>query len=353
MNIIKNDVENLLKSQKKNNVNNYLSKFTKRLISNENIELEISKINDLNNNTSNIYNIYDKNLNIDYICKIFDITKNDTNKELGDNEFYFYKNMINNIKNIIKIPIFYGFIKNENNEIYGLLLEKLNNINYMNIDCIKIIINDISKLHLFYWNNYFKNIICENSKYIIETRIKTEAKYYFYNISNIFEDKIYNMFNKLLYKKIEYINEDKNKTLIHGSLKIENIILVKENNEIIPCFIDWGLYKIGYGIEDILFLLIFTLNDDTFKNNIDNLLEYYFIKINESREYKYEDFIDNIKLSLIDFILHAIIGLFIKNHFSKIKNDKLNIYLNNYLYLIEKYNILNNINDTNIIELNI
>jgi hypothetical protein len=338
MDLIKKDIENYFKSTNKKNVNN-ISLFIKELISNENIEIEISQLKDLNNNTSNIYNIYNKSLNINYMCKIFDITKNDTNKILGDNEFYFYNNIINKVNNIINIPIFYGFIKNENNEIYGLLLEKLNAINYINIDCIQLIINHISKLHIFYWNNLSNHIICDNSKYIIETRVKTEAKYYFYNIQNIFNDKLYNIFDRLLSKKIEYNNEDKNKTFIHGSLKIDNIILVKENNEIIPYFIDWGLYKIGYGIEDILFLLIFTLNEESFQTNYYNLLEHYFVLINETKEYKYEDFIEHIKLSLLDFILHAIIGLFIKNHFSKIKNDKLNTYLNNYLYLIEKYNM--------------
>ena len=105
MDIIKNDVLLTFLEESESN-------------SKENIQLEISKINYLNNNTSNIYNIYHKELNLDYICKIFDITKNDTKKYLGENEFYFYQNIFNNVKNIINIPIFYGFIKNENNEIY-------------------------------------------------------------------------------------------------------------------------------------------------------------------------------------------------------------------------------------------
>ena len=35
------------------------------------------------------------------------------------------------------------------------------------------------------------------------------------------------------------------------------------------------------------------------------------------------EFNEHIRQSLLDFILHALFGLFIKNHFSKIKNDKL------------------------------
>ena len=329
-------------------------------ILNEDIYLEISKLNVVNN-TSNIYNIYNNSLNISYICKIFDITKNDTKKYLGYNEFYFYENLINSIRNIINIPILYGFIKNDNNQIYGLLLENLNGIKNKNTmilskdlsvnkelfsqvltkENIKIIINNISKLHIFYWNKFETNIICGNSQYIIETKVKYETKYYFYNIPNVFEDNIYNIFNKLFLEKIEYNNDD-NRTFIHGSLKIDNIILVNNNNEIIPYFIDWELYKIGYGVEDILFLLIFSLDEELFKNNFDNLLQYYFVIINENHQYKYENFINHIKISLIDFILHEIVGLSIKNHFSNIKNNKINIYINNYLYLIDKYNILSN-----------
>jgi len=311
-----------------------------------NDEIEIIKIDNLNNNTSNIYEIYNNRLKINYICKIFDIKRNDTKKVLGEKEFYFYDNLIDNFKNIINIPIFYGFIRNNNNEIYELLLQKLNKINYFNIDTINIIINNISKLHIFYWNNFNKINLLEQNKEVftgiqvkenIVMKVKNEAKYYFYNIPNIFEEKIYNIFNQLLSIKIEELNEN-NKTIIHGSLKIENIILVNENNKVIPYFIDWGLYKIGYGVEDILFLLIFSLNEELFKNNYHNILENYFNIINKSNQYNYDDFINHIKISLLDFILCAIIGLFIKNHFSKIKNNKLNIYLNNYLYIINKYN---------------
>ena len=296
-----------------NNLYFYIIKFIMETIKNNimnmlNDEIEITKIDNLNNNTSNIYEIYNNRLKINYICKIFDITKNDTKKVLGEKEFYFYDNLIDNFKNIINIPIFYGFIRNNNNEIYGLLLQKLNKINYFNIDTINIIINNISKLHIFYWNNFNKinlsDSFQENSslsthksfdKFIVISKVKNEAKYYFYNIPNIFEEKIYNIFNQLLSIKIEELNEN-NKTIIHGSLKIENIILVNENNKVIPYFIDWGLYKIGYGVEDILFLLIFSLNENLFQNNYHNILENYFNTINKSYQYNYKDFINNIKI---------------------------------------------------------
>ena len=48
--------------------------------------------------------------------------------------------------NIINIPKFYGFIKNDKNEVYGILLEKINdhaNIDYSNINYINKIIKNI------------------------------------------------------------------------------------------------------------------------------------------------------------------------------------------------------------------
>lgn len=328
-------------------------------IAHKNLDIDLNQLN-YSNNTADIFNVcIDK---IDYIGKIFDISKTDTKKYLALNEFYFYENIISHFNNIVNIPTFFNFIKNDEGQTYGIILENLNipnKIDYLDIDLINIIIENISKLHIYYWNksNDIENILNykNNAAYIIEEKIKKDIKYYFYNIKNIFDDNLYNTFDKLLNKNnlINNANNDNNdnnslnKTFIHGSLKIENIILIKNHliqEEIIPYFIDWSLFKFGYGVEDILFLLIFSLDKDLFLNNVDKIIHLYFQKINkymignQKNEYLNE-FNEHIKQSLLDFILYALIGLFIKNHFSKIKNEKLHIYLDNYLYLINKYNI--------------
>jgi len=324
-------------------------------ITQKNIDIDLNQLN-YSNNTADIFNVHiDK---IDYIGKIFDISKNDTKKYLALNEFYFYENIISHFNNIIKIPTFFNFIKNDKGQTYGIILENLNipnKIDSLDIDLINIIIEHISKLHIYYWNknDNIENILNykDNAQYIIEEKIKMDIKYYFYNIKNIFDDNLYNTFDKLLNKNNlinnnnNNINKSLNKTFIHGSLKIENIILIKNTliqEEIIPYFIDWSLFKLGYGVEDILFLLIFSLDKDLFLNNVDNILHLYFRKINKymtgfQKNECLNIFNEHIKQSLLDFILHALIGLFIKNHFSKIKNEKLHIYLDNYLYLTNKY----------------
>ena len=355
--------------------------------------INISKIDNLNNNTSNIYTI--KNNDTNYICKIYDIDKIDTRKYMGDNEFYFYTKFIKYVKNIIKVPIFYGLVNNNNNEPYGLILEKLNftknidtdidtdidtnidtdidtnidtdiNTNIdtdidtnidtnidtdidtnidtdidTDIDTIYNIIDHISKLHIFYWNKNIDNILNykNNSKFIINEKIKYDIRHYFYNIKNIFDDELYNIFNRLLNKNDEcgLLNKNnencKNKTLIHGSLKIDNIIIVND----IPYFIDWSLYNSGYGVEDILFLIIFSLDHEKLLLNYENILNYYLIEINKFYKYSLNSLTEDIIKSLEDFIANAIIGLCIKNHFAKIKNNKIDIYLKNFLFLLRQF----------------
>ena len=60
------------------------------------LEIEIYKVNDFYN-TGEIYNIIDNKSNKKYICKVFDILKDDTKKYLGENEIYFYENLKNNL----------------------------------------------------------------------------------------------------------------------------------------------------------------------------------------------------------------------------------------------------------------
>ena len=302
---------------------------------NKNTEINLSKIDNLYNNTSNIYRFQYNNEN--YICKIYDINKIDTRKFMGKNEFYFYSNLVIHVENIIKVPKFFGHVNNNNDEVYGLILEELNStkINYTNINnnIIFNIIDHISKLHIFYWNKNIDHILNypNNSEFIINEKIKYDIKIYFHNIKDIFEDNLYNLFNELLNKNHDH--GPLNKTLIHGSLKIDNIIIIND----IPYFIDWSIFRYGYGVEDILFLIIFSLEHSMLLLNYEHLLSFYLKEINKFHNYSLKQFNEDIKKSLEDFIAHAIMGLYIKNHYSKIKNNKIEIYLQNFLFLYQQF----------------
>ena len=285
-------------------------------------------------NTSNVYIISN------YICKIFDISKIDTKTYLGNNEFYFYNNFKIYVENIVNIPQFYGFIRNNNDETYGLILDNINVINKFDIIYIINIIEHIAKLHIIYWDADMSNIFNyeNNSKFIINEKIKVEVKYYFTkDIYNIFTKDIYNIFKNILDEEDDEddAKDPLNKTLIHGSFKLDNILLVREDNVIKPYFIDWSLYRSGYGVEDILFLMIMSLNHESLKMNYKYILNYYFNEINKFKQYKLDDYNKNIKKSLRGFLLYAIIGLNIKNHFSEKKDKNINEYLLNFLYCFE------------------
>jgi hypothetical protein len=96
-------------------------------------------------------------------------------------------------------------------------------------------------------------------------------------------------------------------------------------------------YSAKIGVEDILFLLIFSLEHDVLKINYNIYMNYYLSKINEHIEYLPDKYKSDIKKSLEDFIGHCIVGLYIKDCFSKIKNQKINGYLKNFLYILSIY----------------
>ena len=166
----------------------------------------------------------------------------------------------------------------------------------------------------------------------VKEKIKHDIKKYFTYTGNVFEKDVYEKFEKLINAK--YDSDDScNKTLIHGSCKLDNIMIHDSK----PYFIDWSLFRQGYGVEDILFLLIFSLEHDVLKINYNIYMNYYLSKINEHIEYLPDKYKSDIKKSLEDFIGHCIVGLYIKDCFSKIKNQKINGYLKNFLYILSIY----------------
>jgi hypothetical protein len=119
----------------------------------------------------------------------------------------------------------------------------------------------------------------------------------------------------------------KGKNLIHGDMKIDNIIINKE-----IYFIDWSFYRLGYGLEDILSLLIFSLDKDIFIEKFIEYLNFYVLNI----RLKKKKFNKYIKSVLKGILLYQVIGLLINNIYKK----NLNIdFYHNYFYLLKYYNI--------------
>jgi hypothetical protein len=320
-------------------------------------------------------NGYNYNINDKYLCKIVDISKKITKTKMIMNEIYFYNNLYNHFCEIINIIPFYKNIESSNKDIQGIICKNIINDYkldyYEDINIIYIIIDNISKLHIQYWGNVSllnndKVSILNNDKYngnyIIENYIKINIKNYFYTIFNNEnkDNEILQLFDKLLKEYDSYLlnsfnflsNNNKNETIINGMLQIDNIIFTNKNKnnnfheyekmllfskDNALYFRDWNLYKKGYGIEDIIHLLIFSTKTDFLIKNYNQIFIYYKEIINKNIEYTMEMLTNHIKYVLLDYILYKMIELYIKNIYFKLPNDKFDVYLNNYKFLVDIY----------------
>ena len=285
--------------------------------------------NNTGGNTSNIFNIIIKN--IQYICKFnkyFNIKSIDM---VFENEIFFYINLSNIVNKIIYIPNYFDSCNIIDTKY--IIIEKLQILENNNIDLLYNIIDSIIKLHIFFWNKEIKFLNYDNNTDNIIFQIKKEQNQYLDIINEYFDELLFiNLKNIFLNENNNFSKNSTNKTFIHGSLKVENICKKYINDDLLIYFIDWTYFRKGYGIDDILYLLIFSLDNLNFKIHYNTLIIYYFNEINKHIKYNIEDFYLNIKESLNEFILVSIFGLLIINKL-KYKIIKLD-FLKNYFYIL-------------------
>ena len=105
-------------------------------------------------------------------------------------------------------------------------------------------------------------------------------------------DFIYNNFKKINDKLSKFpLN------ICHGDLKSPNIFY---HNYKEPYFLDWQYIHLNKGVSDIIFLLVESVNFDI---NITNIVinYYYRLLIENNIIYDYDDYINDLKLSLCSF----------------------------------------------------
>ena len=231
------------------------------------------------------------------------------NLDLYNREYYFYNIISKYIP--IKIPTFYGLIKNNDKNI-GIMLENLNTSNFklnLNLNKEKIsvsinIINSLVKLHSQFWNkniNEFNELKKNNDKLFnphwhdfINLRWPTFKKKWGYLLNKKqLEIGEYIVTNFL---SIQQKLSDVNLTLCHGDVKSPNIfykIIDNENYE--PYFIDWQYIILGKGVQDLVFFMIESFDVDKINIYKNLFKEYYYIKLLENnisyiKEDYYEDF---------------------------------------------------------------
>ena len=259
----------------------------------------------------------------EYDCVIKLENKNETQlaimaTKLGlyDREYYFYENISKYVN--VKIPKFYGLIKNNNFDTIGILMENLYktgnfdiniDLNIADIDISLKIVDAISKMHIKFWNKHLEKSFQQLKKHndplfnpVWKDFIKSkweDFKEKWVNIIPSFKtgDWIVENFDKIQ----EELSCD-NLTLIHGDVKSPNIFYDKNNNNE-PYFIDWQYICIGKGVQDVVFFLIESFNIDKIKLYYPLFIQYYYIKLiqQDIKNYSYKEYLKDVKNSICYF----------------------------------------------------
>jgi len=240
-----------------------------------------------------------------------------TNLGLYDRENYFYENISKYVN--VKIPKFYGLIKNDNFETIGIFMENLYktgnfdiniDLNTCDIDVSLKIIDSISKMHIKFWNKNldmcFQQLKKHNDPLFNPTWKNfisgkwNDFKEKWKNVISSFEmgDWIVENFDKIQ----QQLSIGDNLTLIHGDVKSPNIFYNKDNNNE-PYFIDWQYICIGKGVQDIVFFLIESFTIDKIKLYYPMFIQYYYIKLinNGITNYSYEEYLKDVKNAIYYF----------------------------------------------------
>jgi HAD superfamily hydrolase (TIGR01509 family) len=240
-----------------------------------------------------------------------------TSLGLYDRENYFYENISKYIN--VKIPKFYGLVKNDDFVTIGILMENLYktgnfdiniDLNACDIDVSFKIIDAISKMHIKFWNKQLDTSFQQLKKHN-DPLFNPVWKNFINDKWNKFKEKWKNVISSFekgdwIVENFHIIQEElsigDNLTLIHGDVKSPNIFYNKDNNNE-PYFIDWQYICIGKGVQDIVFFLIESFTIDKIKLYYPMFIQYYYIKLinNGITNYSYEEYLKDVKNAICYF----------------------------------------------------
>jgi len=318
-----------------------MDKFIKIIANKLNLDLNSDTINSnilADGNTSDVIEVVKNKTSL--VCKILNY-QHCTTKLLFENEMYFYLNFYNKLS-FINIPKL-TYLHNIEPEKF-IVLEKIEyyNCDFNNLHNIKLACDEILKLHIHFYEK--KNLLNlnykNNSEYIIEHAIFYDIKENLHILNKYLEPNLFLKISDLCNNVKLIYNTNERMTIIHGSFKSKNICFKKTNSIMTPYIIDWSLIKNGYAVEDILYLLIFSLDHTFFKENYLEILNYYYYEFNKHKYYRLDDYNEDILVSLKGFVLISIIGLFLINYVTK-KNNNCFEYFKNYMFILEHYEEVN------------
>lgn len=234
---------------------------------------------------------------------------------LYEREYYFYDSISQYVP--IKIPQFYGLIKDEDLNNIGILLENLIqdnfslnlNLNEEDINVSLKIIENIAQLHLKFWNKNLTELfpgLKKNNDALFNpvwsNFIKEKWSLFLEKWSFILNKKQINIGNIIVnnFHDIQKQLSEDHLTLIHGDVKSPNLFYKKINEfEYEPYFIDWQYICIGKGVQDLIFFMIESFEVSKLKLLKDLFLNFYYIKITQKiHDYSYEDYLKDVKNSV-------------------------------------------------------
>jgi HAD superfamily hydrolase (TIGR01509 family) len=263
-----------------------------------------------------------------------------TSLGLYDRENYFYENISRYVN--VKIPKFYGLIKDPEFHTIGILMENLFapfrildtqtatrplvyilnekmcktshfeiniDLNHADIGLSLKVIESITKMHLKFWNKHLEKNFHELKKHN-DPLFCPSWKTFITDRWELFKDKWKHMIpsfekaDKIVenFENIQHALSTGHLTLIHGDMKSPNIFYDKANqNE--PYFIDWQYICIGKGVQDIIFFLIESFSIDNIRLYYPLFIQYYYIKLIQGgvQNYSYDEYKQDIRNAICHF----------------------------------------------------
>ena len=232
---------------------------------------------------------------------------------LYERENYFYDTLSRYVP--VKIPKFYGLLKDENFATIGILMNNLSNLNYKlnldlnneKIDTSLIIIDRLAQMHSRFWNKDLKTNFKELKKHNDpmfnpkwDNFIKSNWEKYKLKWRNILNESHISKGQSIVddFQNVQNNLSDKNLTLCHGDVKSANIFY-KPNNASTdndpsyePYFIDWQYVCIGKGVQDLVFFMIESFEIEKINIYKPIFKDYYYAKLIEYgvNDYTLEDY---------------------------------------------------------------
>jgi beta-phosphoglucomutase len=267
-----------------------------------------------------------------------------TKLNLYSNEYYFYESISKYVNNIIRVPVFYGLVKNSSFENIGLLMEDLSsnyivgpNLNNMDIDISLSIIKKFAKMHVYYRHDnalkqwpYLKFPNYSDAISIKEASESFIKKWPLSELEVTITKKIANNFNKIE----NYLKKSKRHTLCHGDVKSANMFITNDFSDV--CFIDWQYVHKGLGTQDFIFFLIESFSTESINKWYTIFFEYYYsiISIEDNyKDYSKEEYKLDILYSMCYF------PFFVAMWFGNVDSDHLIDKNFPYFYIRKLFNV--------------